>query len=181
MWAVEGCMDQRKGFHTVDDFIKTAPMQRSGILGITEFVDRRLAGQSVTEITLIDVAQQLRTHAETTLDGLRKIRRKTPKPSKQLRLTLEDIEAMAHLGNYYSSKISGAERLGTFRKSNVAADKAAAIEHLRKAVEHWTAYATVADRLYHPQLLARTRHTDWTAILDDVKQDVAIAQRAGGE
>ncbi len=178
MWAVEGCMDSGKGFHTVDDFIKGKPMERSGIISIPDFVDRQLAERAVDETTPLQVAEQLHKHASDTLTVLARIRRKTPQPGKQLRLTLADIEAMAHLGNYYSAKILGAVELCAFRKSKDAKRKAAAVKHLEQAVKHFDSYARVAASLYHPQLLARTRRTEWMKILDDVKKDVEIARSA---
>jgi len=178
MWAVEGCIDRGKGFHTVDDFIKIPPMERSGIVAIPDFVERELAGKPAGGTTPVQVAEQLHRHAADALAVLAEIRRKTPQPGKELRLTLCDVEAMAHLGNYYSAKIQGAVELCTFRKSNDAKRKAVAVEHLEEAVEHWQRYAKLAAGLYRPQLLARTRQLDWIKTLDDVKRDVAIAQSA---
>ncbi len=178
MWAVEGCMDSGRGFHTVDDFIKGKPMERSGMISIPEFVDRRGAEEPVGQTTPVQVAEQLRKHATDTLSALAELRRKTPQPGKELRLTLADVEAMAHLGNYYSAKILGAVELCAFRKSKAAKRKQAAVEHLQEAVGHWQSYARLAAGLYNPQLLARTRRTDWMKILDDVKKDVELARTA---
>jgi len=173
MWAVESCSDRNKGFHTVDDFIKIPPMERSGIISIPDFVAGKTDG-----ITPIEVAEKLHAHGRDTLTGLEMIREKVPQPSKELRQTLADIEAMAALGDYYSAKIRGAVELCAFRKSGDAKQKEAAIEHLTEAAEHWQCYAEVAAGQYHPQLLARTRSTDWMKILDDVKKDVEIARTA---
>lgn len=185
MFAPEGCMDNR-GFHSVNDFIKGRPMERSGILSVPEFVDRQLAKKTITGTTPIQVAQKLRKHAEDALKLIEKIRKKLPVKDSayrsmslmELRKTLADIEAMAHLGNYYSAKILGAVELDAARKSKDDQRKEAAIEHLSKAVKHWESYAKVASSQYRPQLLARTRRLDWTKTLDDVKRDVEIARSA---
>jgi hypothetical protein len=179
MWAVEGCMDQRQGFHTVDDFIRTPPMQRSGIVSISDYVEGQLADKPTAGISPIEVAEELRRHARDSLVTVAAIRRKVPNQGKELRLTLADIEAMAHLGNYYSAKILGGVELCAFRELNDARHKEAAIKHLLQAVNHWERYAAVAAGLYRPQLLARTRRTDWMKILEDVKHDVEIARTAG--
>lgn len=42
-------------------------------------------------------------------------------------------------------------------------------------------YAKVASGQYRPQLLARTRRTDWMRILEDIKKDIDIAQTAAAE
>ncbi len=181
MWAVEGCFDQRKGFHTVRDFINVPPMQNSGIMSIPEYTERHVAAEPMTGTSPLQVAAQLRNRAETAIKLLRVIRHRGRKVSKELRLTLEDIEAMSHLGNYYASKILGAEQLHLFEKSKNRENKISAVQHLLEAQRHWEDYAEVASKLYRPQLLARTRRLDWAKILEDVKRDVAIARRSGGK
>lgn len=178
MWAVEICSDQRHGFHTVDDFIRIPPMPQSGILAIPAYVDRQLAGQPVGDTTPPQVAEQLRTHARTALDLVARIRREAPDPAEELRLTLGDIEAMAHLGNYYAAKILGAVELCAFRKTGDETRRKAACRRLVEAVGHWQRYARIATGQYRPQLLARTRRTDWMSILDDVRRDVRLAADA---
>jgi hypothetical protein len=180
MWAVEGCIDQRKGFHTVRDFITNETMQGPGAPGmsIPEYVEKRLANEQITAKTPIQVAEELRSYADKSLKQVGLIRRKAGEISKELRLTLGDIEAMSHLGNYYASKILGAVHLHLFEKSKDRENKASAIQHLLEAQKHWESYAAVAGKQYKPQLLARTRVLDWMKILDDVKKDVEIARQS---
>jgi len=181
MWAVEGCMDQRNGFHTVRDFITNETMQDSGLMSITEYVQRHLADERMTGETPIAVAEELRDYAGNSLKQVAVIRRKVKEMSKELRLTLGDIEAMSHLGNYYASKILGATQLHLFEKSKNRKNKTSAVQYLLEAQKHWEKYAEVAGSQYRPQLLARTRVLDWKATLDDVKKDVEIAQTSGSE
>jgi len=181
MWAVEGCMDQRNGFHTVRDFITNETMQDSGLMSITEYVQRHLADEQMTGQTPIAVAEELRDYAGNSLKQVAVIRRKVKEMSKELRLTLGDIEAISHLGNYYASKILGATQLHLFEKSKYRKNKTSAVRHLLEAEKHWEKYAEVAGSQYRPQLLARTRVLDWKATLDDVKKDVEIAQTSGSE
>ncbi len=177
MWAVEGCLDRGKGFHTVDDFIKVRPMERSGIVSIPEYVDAELSNKPAEGTTPVQVAGRLHEHARRALALAADVRAAAPKTGKELRETFLDIEAMAHLGDYYAEKILGAVELCAFRKSKDAKRKAAAVEHLARAVKHWESYAKVAAGLYRPQLLARTRRVDFSALLEDVKKDVEIARR----
>jgi len=175
-WAVEGCMDQGKGFHTVDDFARGATMQSSGLVPIPQYVKATLAREALAGIAPTEVAANLKTRAAAALAGVASIRRDTPKPGKELDETLGDIQAMAHLGEYYSAKILGAVELETFRQSRDIKGREAAVRHLEEAVERWKAYGTVAAGLYKPQLLARTRALDWMKLLDEVKKDVDIAR-----
>jgi len=178
MWAVEGCFDQRKGFHTVQDFIKTKPMQESDLMSIPEYVEKHLANEKMKKKTPLKAAEELRNYANQSLNQVGLIRHQIKQMSKELRLTLSDIEAMSHLGNYYASKILGAVELHLFEKSGNQSNKTLAIQHLMKAQKHWEDYASVAGKMYKPQLLARTRVLDWMKILDDVKKDVEIARSA---
>jgi len=181
MWAVEGCFDQRKGFHTVRDFIETKPMQDSGLMSIPEYVQRHLANEPMTGTTPAQVAQELRNYADESLKQLVSIRRQVKDTGSELRVTLADIEAMSHLGNYYALKILGAVELHLFEKSGNQENKTLAIRHLLETQKHWEKYASVAGKLYRPQLLARTRVLDWMKILEDVKKDVEIALNSGIE
>lgn len=181
MWAVEGCIDQRKGFHTVQDFIEGQTMQDSGLMSIPEYVERHLAGEPMTGTTPIQVAEELRKYADMSLKQLGFIRRQVKGAGRELRLTLADIEAMSHLGSYYASKILGAVQLHLFEKSKNQENKMRAILHLLEAQKHWENYALVASKMYKPQLLARTRVLDWMKILDDVKKDVETVRKSGIE
>jgi hypothetical protein len=178
MWAAEGCLDQRKGFHTVRDFIEVPPMQDSDLMSIREYVEKHFANEQMKKKTPINVAEELRNYADRSLNQVGLIRSRVKQMSKELHLTLSDIEAMSHLGNYYASKIFGAVELHLFEKSGNQANQKLAIKHFLEAQKHWESYALVAGKMYKPQLLARTRVLDWMKILDDVKEDVEIARSA---
>jgi len=177
MWAVEGCFDRQR-FHTVEDFIDVPPMEESGIVSIPEFVERHSAGEPIEGITPLQVIDNLEHWAAGALQQVDAIRREVPRPGKELRETLTDIESMAHLGNYYAAKIRGAVELCRFRRSGNAKEKLAAVAALSEAVQHWRKYARSAGSQYRPQLLARTRRLDWWALLDEVQRDVEIARNA---
>ena len=178
MWAVEGCMDQKQGFHTVRDFIATKPMKGSGILSIPEYIARIIAKQPTPETTPVQVAEELQRHTAAAKKLVADMRAARPEMSKELRLTLGDIEAMACLGEYYAAKIRGAVELALFEKSKDASHREAAVRLLEDAARHWQAYAAIATRQYRPQLLARTRDLDWMKLLEDAKKDVEIARGA---
>lgn len=178
-WMVEGCFDQEEGFHTVRRFIKNPTMQDCGIMAVPQYVDRYLAKKPMTGKTPPQVSAELRSYSETTLKEIANIRHRTSRMSKRLRLTLNDTEAMAHLGNYYASKILGAVQLHLFEKSKNKESQQEAVHHLLEAQGRWQNYASVVSELYRPQLLARTRRLDWNEILEHVKKDVEIARNAG--
>jgi len=177
MWAPEGCLDHRKGFHTIEDFIQTAPMEASGIVSIPDYVRAELAGREPDGIAPTRVAANLRRWADQSRKLVTKLRAGAKDADTELSETLADIEAMGHLGRYYGVKILGALELHASRTSGDARRRAAAVQHLEAAAEHWQAYAAAATRLYRPQLLARTRRMDWNALLSDVRKDIELARK----
>src|SRR5450631_3849533 len=114
-WFPEACLShpRHKGFYTVQDFIEGHTMPSSGVLDILEWRQRLLAGQPMNGVTPLQVADGL---SKTAADTLRQVAelRQTPGMSRELRLTLGDLEAMSHLGNYYGAKIRGAAELALF-------------------------------------------------------------------
>jgi hypothetical protein len=157
-WFPEGCTGHPKGrgFYTVDKFIHGESMPGSGVLSIQDYLK---GGRGMTPP---QVAAELRKHAAETLQlvaGLRPVR------NKELRLTLGDFEAMAHLGNYYAEKIEGALALAQSQRETAAV-------HLRSALEHWKRYAAVATAQYKPQLLTRIGYFDLNQLTSLVEADI---------
>jgi hypothetical protein len=179
LWSVEGCIDQRWGFHNVRSFIKNPAMEKSGLLTIPQYAQWKLSNSTTTPpgTTSLEVAEELRAHATTTLNLLNDIRNEVTNPSRELRLTLGDLEAQSHLGLYYSSKILGATDLHLFEQTRKPEHKQSALTHLSDALTHWRNYARVATSQYKPQLLARTRELDWIKLTKEVERDIEIAKQ----
>ena len=177
MWAVEICTDQRKGFHTVEDFISCPTMEGSGLVNIRDYVERTSKKQDIEGVSPLKVADRLYAHATAAARAVATIRAKTLKPTRELRRTLSDIEAMSLLGRYYASKIRGAVALQKFRVGKDEAQQKLSVKYLTIAAAHWKRYSRIASSLYNPQLLARTRRTDWMAIQKDVDKDIDTARK----
>ncbi len=177
-WFPEACKRYRdaQGFYSVRHFIEGQTMPESGILNIQEYRERVLNDRAIPEVTPIQVAEALAMHAGTTLEGVSQLR--PPQgDNKELRLTLGDLEAMAHLGNYYSAKIHGAVDLALFDGTGDAERKASAIQHLETAVEHWRRYADAyARQNVQPVLYNRTGWVDIPGLIEKVMEDVDIAR-----
>jgi len=179
-WAPEGCMDGGKGFHTVEDFIKTAPLEGRSIIPIPEYIEdpnhygHSEAGESTPPI----VARGLADCATRARNGVANVRKAGPVTNVELVETLADIEAMAHLGDYYAEKILAATDLAMYRKTGEAKFKASAVAHLEKAAAAAQAYADNASKRYRPQLLARTRELDFQALAAEAKKEVETVRQA---
>ncbi len=181
-WFPEACLSHPKnqgyytaqGFHTVKHFIEGVTMPESGILDILTWREKSLKRQPMNGITPLEVAQALREHAQFTLKTASELR-PLQGDNKELRLTLGDLEAMAHLGNYYAEKILGAIELALFDKTGKSEQQASAVRHLEAALEHWERYAARYSSQYKPQLLNRVGYMDVNALTAKVKRDLKIA------
>ncbi|MBP0905845.1 hypothetical protein ACFSKN_03185 [Mariniflexile gromovii] len=135
-WSVEYCK-AKEGFHYINE-------KEWG------------AGNSSVAKTLKEYASFVLTHINKIWGSL----------DKDLRLLAGDIEAMAHLGNYYAEKFMAAD--------NKSTDSLQAFKHLQIAAEHWRKYASISSSQYKPQLLGRAGWMDWREIYDEVLKDPTI-------
>jgi hypothetical protein len=151
-------------------------MPGSGLATVLEWRRHELSGASGEIRGPLEVATALANHSAAAfklLPGLQA----SQKGDKELRLTLGDISALAHLGNYYAEKIRGAADLALFDKSGDAATRESAIRHLRLALDHWKRYATAYTLQYEqPRLYNRIGWVDIPALTAKVEQDISIAR-----
>jgi len=176
-WFPEACLSHpsHRGFYTVKHFMTGETMPGSGIINIQSYRDRQLGNKPMDGITPPEIAQALKGYAQTTLQLVGELPAATT--DKELRLTVGDLTAMAHLGDYYAEKILGATELALFEKTAKPEQQAAAVQHLQAALEHWKKYAAVATRQYRPQLLTRIGYVNLNELTTKVEEDIAIASR----
>jgi hypothetical protein len=175
-WFPEACVRHpagAKGFYTVTDFMKGKTMPGTGILDISIYCEKTIQHETISEITPPQIAEALKADAGTALKLLSEM---PVTQEKELRYTLGDLTAMAHLGNYYAEKILGATDLALFEKTGKPELQTSAVAHLEKAVDHWKQYAIVATAQYKPQLLTRIGYVDLNALTESVQRDIVIAR-----
>jgi hypothetical protein len=165
-WFPEACFHHPSKFYDVRDFVKGESMPGAGVMNIATYVKRLAAQQPMDQITPLQVAERLNADAFAALRLVDELR---PVKNRELRFTLGDYEAMAHLGDYYAEKIMGATELALGHNEP-------AIHHLEAALDHWKKYAAVATAQYKPQLLTRVGFVDLNAITASVAKDVEIAR-----
>ncbi|MCX6905983.1 MAG: carbohydrate-binding family 6 protein [Verrucomicrobia bacterium] len=189
-WFPEACLSHPrvKGFYTVRHFMEGSTMPGSGCLNIRAWREAVLKDGPTNGVTPLQVAANLQTYASETLRLVGELRSQARLPSapatgsigaspgKELRLTLGDLEAFAHLGNYYAQKILAAADLALFDATRKPEQKAAAIRHLETALEDWKRYAAVATSQYKPQLLNRVGYVDLADLTGKVERDIVIAR-----
>jgi len=177
-WFPEACLSHRrhKGFYTVRHFIEGATMPASGIMNIRQYTQAMLTGRKPQGITPLQVAGALEADAAAALEGVAAMRPLAGE-NRELRLTLGDLAAMAHLGNYYAAKIRAATNLAMFDGSGRAEARDEAVRWLEKALKHWEQYAAAATAQYRPQLLNRVGYVDLNALTEKVRQDIEMARQ----
>ncbi|WP_347840732.1 hypothetical protein [uncultured Draconibacterium sp.] len=176
MWQPEACMSGGKDLVTVDDFRTNPTMQGSGILNPFDFVKASLAKSEIKKITPLDVAAKLEQSAATALKGANELL--NSETTKELEQTLLDIQAMAHLGRYYSNKIKGAIELEFFKQSGNEEHKQKAVEYLKQATNWWQEYRDVNIDRYEKQNFARLRTFDFDKNLELTRNDIELAVKA---
>ncbi len=179
-WYIEGCRsipqsaETESGFHDVERFITLGVHPGTDNITIPNYVAAITAGQKPKGTTPLQVSQQLHARADKALGLLEAFPKVT---DKELRLTLGDIRAMAHLGKYYGHKIRGATELALFRKANDKSQQETAIQELTLAAGEWERYVATAQAQYlNPIRVNRTGVLDWKALTTEVWHDVEIAR-----
>ncbi|MBP6386313.1 MAG: hypothetical protein KA327_06780 [Pseudarcicella sp.] len=177
MWAVEGCLDLRKGFHTIEDFIAKPPMAGSEILSIPITVKSILNKTAFTGTTPLQVANSLDSLANVTLVYTQKQHLLEKKHTNEFNELLYDLDAFSYLGKYYSNKISAAFYFHAFQQLKQDIYKQKTIASLQKAVEEWKLYAKAATRNYKPQFLSKTRTIDWDKLTSEVENELINVEK----
>jgi len=183
-WLPEACLShpRHRGFYTVRHFIEGQTMPESGILNITAWRGRQLRQQPAEGITPLEVAAALDQDATSSLRLVSELRATAGQgepgaSAKELRLTLGDLEAFAHIGHYYAAKIRAACELALFDATRQTDQQASAIRHLTAALGHWQRYAATAAKQYRPALYNRVGYVDLDALTTKVEADLEIARQ----
>ena len=150
-------------------------MPGAGVLNILEWRKKKAAGETMTGTTPLEIAGQLAANAATALSTLPRLREMGT--TGETAATLDDIEAMSHLGNYYAAKIRGAASLALYDLGSAEAEHQSAIKSLESAARHWRDYARVySSRYRQPVLYNRVGVVDIPALIANVDEDIEIAR-----
>jgi hypothetical protein len=166
-----------KGFFTVADYIEREPMPGSNIRNIYLWAKYQHEGKQDSLQSPLAVADTLEKLSAEALSGLKALPARKVGSFKELDQTLGDIEAFAHIGNYYSAKMKAACSLAQFDQFGNETDRQKAIEFLQKAKGHWAAYASVYNSLYKPALYNRVGFVNIPELISKVEADISIAKQ----
>lgn len=165
-----------KGFFTVADYIEREPMPGSRIRNIYLWAKYQHEGKVDSLQSPLAVADTLARLSADALSGLKALPIRKVGSFKELDQTLGDIEAFAHIGNYYALKMRAACSLAKFDQFGNESDRNNAVSYLQVAREHWSKYAKVYDSLYKPALYNRVGFVNIPALLSKVEADITIAK-----
>lgn len=178
-WFPEACWSHRRskgnGFYTVRHFMEGSSMPGSNVLCIRDWRARLIDAKPMTDTTPLEIADALDGASVTTLTSLEALRA-AAKEDAELQKTVNDCEALAHLGRYYASKIRGSCALSLFDSNSDKHEHDAALRHLSEALTHWKQYAAIRDAHYVPALYNRVGYVDVTALIEKVAADLDIAR-----
>jgi len=172
-WFPEACT-QATGFYTVRHFVEGVAMPDAGVLNIRQWRVRLAKGAPMEGMTPLQVAEALNEDAERTLEFVIELR-PLQGTNKELRETLLDCEALAHLGHYYADKILGASELALFDQNGKPERQTQAVRYMRAALDDWKKYAATSTGQYIPQKLGRVGAVDLNKLTAKVEEDIAIA------
>lgn len=165
-----------KGFFTVADYIEREPMPGSNIRNIYLWAKYQHEGKVDSLQSPLAVADTLAQLSAEALSGLKALPSRKVGSFKELDQTLGDIEAFAHIGNYYAAKMRAACSLAQFDQFGNELNRSKAIGYLEEARGHWTQYAKIYNQLYKPALYNRVGFVDIPGLLSKVEADITIAK-----
>lgn len=168
---------RHKGFYTVADYVEREPMPGSRVRNIYLWAKYRHEGKEDLLLSPLAVADTLSQLAQTALSGLKKLPQRKIGSFTELNQTLGDIEAFAHVGNYYATKVRAACSLANFDQFGNERDRQEAIRLLEAAKEHWAAYARVYQSLYKPALYNRVGFVNIPQLQAKVDADIALVKQ----
>ena len=164
-----------KGFYTVGDYIEREPMPGSKIRNIYLWARYAHEGKKDSLQSPLSVADTLTRLSSEALAGLKALPARKAGAFDELNQTLGDIEAFAHIGNYYAAKMKAACSLALFDQFGKESDRDKAVDYLKQARTHWIKYAGVYDSMYKPALYNRVGFVNIPQLLSKVDADIKLA------
>ena len=183
-WYIEACRSRpgpaktASGFHSVETFISQPVHPGTDNITIPEYVAGLAAAKVPPGTTPPQVADELDLRATAAIATVSALRRQpVARQNPELAATLDDIAAMADLGQYYAAKIRGATALARFRQSKLPAHQADSVQQLTRAQRFWMEYTTrLRPRYRNPLWTNRVGIVDWNELNAEVANDIAIAK-----
>jgi hypothetical protein len=173
-WFPEANFSHKKsrGFWDIVDDIQTQPMEGSRLRGILSWADLYLTNTTDSLISPLQEADSIAQQAQIALVNLKALGKYDVKGKSEKDQTLGDIEAFAHIGNFYAEKLRAASYLALYDKYQMPQHQEEALFHIQQALNHWKKYAEIYDAKYQAALYNRVGFVDVIALTKEVEKDV---------
>ncbi|MFY0687450.1 MAG: hypothetical protein JXQ90_09805 [Cyclobacteriaceae bacterium] len=173
-WSVESSFARPVlgGYRDVFDFVDNRTMQGSNLINPKTFAEN---GEMEGKISPPQVVAQLKQLAIASIKGAASLR--SGANSMELETLLDDILAMAYLGQYYAQKIDAATHLANYQVTKDETWKEKSMASLETGVEHWKDYRAISEKNYRPQMLARVHWLDWSQVFKYVVEDIRAVRQ----
>jgi hypothetical protein len=149
-------------------------------ISIRDFVRDRRAGRNhpPDAITPVRLAHQLELDGTRALDILAPLRATT---DLGLAFEVTDAKAWAYLSLYFAEKLRGTVAYHEAQTGGDAEQRAAAVEHLTRALAWWDELIRVTDPVYVVMPLAHLHHENrsfhWKLLRPQVMRDIELARQ----
>jgi len=164
-WYIESGQSQPSvsktpsGYHDATNFINLPPHKGTGNISIPDYVKAFVSNTPVQGITPLQVAENISKNADNALNWANK---QSFANSPELRISIDDIQAMAFLGKYYAHKIKAATYLALFRETLQKEWQTKTIDELNASAGYWRHYATLGlTNNHNPLWTNRVGYVDW--------------------
>ncbi len=158
-WYPEGCCmyepeTDKLVFADINEFISCISVPGGEYVSVSDYCRAAVNNGSTAGIDPLTMADSIWNHADKAMKGLKKLE-KSRGANRELKYTLDDMEALSYLGFYYSLKIKAAVSLCMYRFTGKKTLQEEAASILSAASEYWKKYSAKSGEMYSSQVLTR--------------------------
>ena len=179
-WYPEGCCmyeeeNDKLVFTDINEFVSCKCVPGDDYISVMDYCRAIVEGRKPERITPVEQAASIWNHAERAIAGVNKLG-DCQDLSQEMQDTLDDIQALAYLGYYYSLKIQAAVQLCLYRMGQGEDCQREAVELLKRAENFWKLYSDQTVERYRPQVLTRLCGlVDVKRFQENAKLDILLA------
>lgn len=169
------------GYYGINNAIKNNATQKGAKkLSIVESVNNFEDGIATPEgfMSAFDVAESQKVHATRALELIEALKKqkKVKEAANEFELFLQDQEAMAYLGLYYSNKNYATLYLRLYNDLQDKSYHEKAIACSKDAYSYYEKYAQIYTSRLAPEILGRIGILDVNEVLKSVEKDITVVQ-----
>lgn len=169
------------GYYGINNAIKNnASLLEAKVLSIVETCNNYEDGIPTPEgyRSAFDIAEAQKTHALNALELIQELKKqkKVKEAADEFELFLEDQEAMAYLGLYYSNKNYATLYLRLYNNLQDKSYHDKAVECAKDSAFYYGRFAKVYSSRFTPETLGRVGKLDVNDVLTFVQKDISLVE-----